>query len=80
MWLKVIMFSCNLCIYESTIRRNVRLTVDIFKQEFLDIYVVKINTSSRDTENTNEFNFGPHPWNTVVISHVDKIWTKQMRH
>lgn len=54
-------------------RRKVRLFVAIFKQELFNMCVVKITIFSCDTENTNEFNFGPRSWNTAAIVHVDKI-------
>ena len=76
MELKVILFFWNMCKYERKMRRKVRLFVAIFKQELFNMYVEKITIFSCDTENTNEFNFGPRSWNTAAIVHVDKIWTK----
>jgi hypothetical protein len=41
MGLKVILFTFNVCKYERKKRRKVRLSVTIFKQEILNIHVVK---------------------------------------
>jgi hypothetical protein len=47
MGLKVILFFYNMCRYESKMRKKFRLSVVIFNKNFCD------------TENKNEFKFGP---------------------